>query len=67
MSEFRRGVASAKTYNELEQVTHKATGPSDLMEFARLHMERFCAKNGDKRRLGVCVWCRESADHEADA
>jgi uncharacterized protein (DUF302 family) len=33
----------------LEQVTHEATGPADLMVFARFHMERSCAKNVDKR------------------
>jgi hypothetical protein len=38
MSVFRRDVASAKTYPELEKVVHGAIGPSGLMEFSRIDM-----------------------------
>jgi len=44
MSAFRRDVGSAKTYDELEQVVHQVTGPSDLMEFARFDLGEILRK-----------------------
>jgi uncharacterized protein (DUF302 family) len=38
MSEFGRDVASATTYNDLEQVVNQAVGSSGLMEFMRLDL-----------------------------
>src|SRR5271167_2080937 len=35
MGAFLKDVTSAKTYTEMEEVVHRAVGPSDLMEFAR--------------------------------
>ena len=35
MSAFRRDVASAKTYPEVEKIVNKAIGPSGFMEFTR--------------------------------
>jgi uncharacterized protein (DUF302 family) len=46
MSAFRRDVASAKTYPEVEKIVNKAIGPSGFMEFTRfdhgeiVHKER---------------------------
>ena len=38
MSKFPRDVTTSKTFAELEQVIHRAIGPSGLMEFARFNI-----------------------------
>src|SRR5208337_4568371 len=44
MGMFRKEVAAAKTYAELEQVVRRAVGPSDLMEFARFDLGEILRK-----------------------
>ena len=44
MNEFRRDVASAKTYAELEKVVHQAIGVSGLMEFIRFDLGEIVRK-----------------------
>jgi uncharacterized protein (DUF302 family) len=44
MNAFRRSVAAAKSYGELEDVVHKVTGPSDLMEFTRFDLGEILRK-----------------------
>ena len=44
MAAFQRDIAAARTYAEAEQVTHRAVGPSNLMEFLRLDMGAFLRK-----------------------
>jgi uncharacterized protein (DUF302 family) len=38
MSAFRKNLAAAKTFAELEKTVREATGPSDLMEFMRMDL-----------------------------
>jgi uncharacterized protein (DUF302 family) len=44
MKAFPVDVTAAKTYTELEQIVHKATGASGLMEFARFNMGEILRK-----------------------
>ena len=38
MAAFRKSATAAKTFPELEEIVHKAVGPSDLMEFVRFDL-----------------------------
>ena len=44
MSKFSKDVTTAKTFAELEQIIHKAIGPSGLMEFARFNIGEILRK-----------------------
>lgn len=48
MAAFRRDVAAAKTYAELEEVIHQVIGPSDLMEFTRFDLGEILRKERGK-------------------
>ncbi len=48
MEVFRRDVAAAKTYAELEKVIHQVIGPSDLMEFTRFDLGEILRKERGK-------------------
>jgi hypothetical protein len=53
MNAFRKNVAAAKTYGELEKIVHGATGPSELMEFTRMDL-------GEVLRKGSGAAARQS-------
>jgi uncharacterized protein (DUF302 family) len=44
MSVFTKDVTAAKTFAEVEQVVHKAIGPSGLMEFVRFNIGEILRK-----------------------
>ena len=44
MNVFTKNVTAARTYAEMEQVIHKAIGPSGLMEFARFNIGEILRK-----------------------
>jgi uncharacterized protein (DUF302 family) len=44
MRDFTKDVTAAKTYGELEQIIHKAIGPSGLMEFVRFNIGEILRK-----------------------
>jgi hypothetical protein len=48
MQVFRRNAAAAKSYEELEDVVHKAVGSSDLMEFTRFDLGEILRKQRGK-------------------
>jgi uncharacterized protein (DUF302 family) len=50
MSKFPKDVTTAKTFAELEQVIHKAIGPSGLMEFARFNIGEILRKESGAER-----------------
>jgi uncharacterized protein (DUF302 family) len=44
MSRFTEDVSATKTFAELEQIVHRAIGPSGLMEFARFNIGEILRK-----------------------
>ncbi len=50
MSKFPKDVTTSKTFAELEQVIHKAIGPSGLMEFARFNIGEILRKESGAER-----------------
>lgn len=67
MSVFRREVASAKTFPDLEKIANQAVGPSGFMEFARFDHGEIVGKergSGSAKNFAACGG--QSADHEAD-
>src|SRR5215467_2115581 len=44
MSTFRKNIASAKTFADVENVVHKAIGPSEFMEFTRFDLGEILQK-----------------------
>jgi len=73
MAVFRKDVAAAKTYAELEQVVRRAVGPSDLMEFARfdlgeiLRKERAAAPRSLRLVAGNPLIMKQMVEHVPDA
>jgi uncharacterized protein (DUF302 family) len=54
MNTFRKNVAAAKTFAEVENIVHGATGPSDLMEFTRMDLGEVLRKrNGAAARQSL--------------
>lgn len=41
---FRKSATAAKTFSELEEIVHKAVGPSNLMEFVRFDLGEILRK-----------------------
>jgi len=50
MSRFPKEVTAAKTFAELEQIVHKAIGPSGLMEFVRFNIGEILRKESGAER-----------------
>jgi len=73
MGMFRKEVAAAKTYAELEQVVRRAVGLSDLMEFARfdlgeiLRKERAAAPRSLRLVAGNPLIMKQMVEHVPDA
>ena len=73
MEMFRKEVAAAKTYAELEQVVRRAVGLSDLMEFARfdlgeiLRKERDAAPRNLRLVAGNPLIMKQMVEHVPDA
>src|SRR5712692_5862136 len=44
MNAFRKNIASARTFADVETVVHKAIGPSDFMEFTRFDLGEILQK-----------------------
>jgi uncharacterized protein (DUF302 family) len=53
MTAFTKNLTAAKTYGELEKIVRAATGPSELMEFARMDL-------GEVLRKGSAAAARHS-------
>jgi uncharacterized protein (DUF302 family) len=49
MNSFSKNVADAKTFAEVEKIVQEATGPSELMEFARMDLGRVLQKRDGAR------------------
>jgi hypothetical protein len=49
MKSFSKNVADAKTFAEVEKIVQGATGPSELMEFTRMHLGRVLQKRDGAR------------------
>ena len=74
MNEFRRDVASAKTYAELEKVIHKVIGASGFMEFIRFDLGEIVRKErGDEAPqslrllIGNPLIMKQMIEHAPDA
>jgi len=73
MAVFRKEVAAAGTYAELEEVVRRAVGTSDLMEFARfdlgeiLRQERAAAPRSLRLVAGNPLIMKQMVEHVPDA
>ena len=74
MSRFPKDVTAAKTFAELEQVIHKAIGPSGLMEFARFNIGEILRKESGAEKphilrlvVGNPLIMKQMAVHVPDA
>lgn len=46
MAAFTKDVAAARTFSELEEIVHRAVGPSGLMQFVRFDLGEILRKQG---------------------
>jgi uncharacterized protein (DUF302 family) len=74
MSAFRKSIASAKTYPEVEKIVNKAIGPSGFMEFTRFDLGEVLRKErgaGAPRSLRLVVGnpliMKQMVEHVPDA
>src|SRR6516162_2471608 len=73
IAQFMKGVASAKTDEELQEIVRKAVGPTDLMEFTRFDQGAVLRKEDDnaprvlRLLIGNPLTMRKMVKHVHDA
>jgi len=74
MNAFRKNIASARTFADVETVVHKAIGPSDFMEFTRFDLGEILQKERGGQApqslrlvIGNSLIMKQMVEHVPDA